>query len=323
LKDHVPSQNSPPDTLPTLDKSNSTPKEIKNRKHYQIAGLPIRIQADLPLTEKTFHPKFKPFEIPDPGDTSIVLAHHFSPPDLNAVERGERIYQAPPWAIYRREEGWLYLCLGTGDPDPSLYQAAFFSPDHTRGDIFHPDAKIFQTGGLTSLSLFPTDQIFLARVLADHQGCYLHGSGLIFSGRGLIFAGHSDAGKSTITNLLRAAGEILCDDRVIIRRNPEGFRVHGTWSHGDIPDVSSASAPLKAILFLEQAPENRLVPLLDPKEVFRRLVFLVVRPLVTADWWEKVLNLLERVIKEVPAYVLRFDRSGEVKDIIGDLLDSY
>ena len=108
---------------------------------------------------------------------------------------------------------------------------------------------------------------------------------MIFEGQGLLFAGHSEAGKSTITNLLRDTGEILCDDRIIVRRHSKGFRIHGTWSHGDITEVSSASAPLKAILFLEQAAENQLIPLLDRKEVFRRLVFLVIRPLVTAEWW--------------------------------------
>ena len=208
-----------------------------------------------------------------------------------------------------------------GDQGPGFFQAALFSEDHVRGEIFHPDPKIFHIGSLTSLSLFPTDQIFLARVLADRQGCFLHGSGMILNGRGLLFAGHSEAGKSTITNLLREDGEILCDDRVIVPRHPEGFRVHGTWSHGDIPDVSSASASLKAILFLEQAPENQLVPLPDRKEIFRRLVFLVIRPLVTGEWWEKQLSLLERIIQEVPAYILKFRKDKGVKEVLRGILN--
>ena len=198
---------------------------------------------------------------------------------------------------------------------------AFFSLDHTRGEIYSPDDALFRQGGLNSLSLFPTDQIFLARVLADRQSCLLHGAGMILNGQGLLFAGHSEAGKSTVTSLLRDQGEILCDDRIILSRGPEGFRIHGTWSHGDIPEISPASAPLRAILFLEQAPVNALIPLKDKKEMVRRLLFLVIRPLVTQDWWEKVLALMEGIVREVPAYVLKFRKDGGVKSVLDRIIE--
>lgn len=318
----MPIKNKPADTLPPLIKPNPPLQDITFEKNYQIADLPIRVRADLPITEGTFHPKFKKFEIGTLTTPLIDLAHRFHHPDLSPAILGDRIYQAPPWEIYRRKDGWFYLGRTRGDKGPGFFQAALFSEDHARGEIFHPDPKIFQIGNLTSLSLFPTDQIFLARVLTEYQACYLHGAGMIFGDRGLLFAGHSEAGKSTITHLLREEGEILCDDRVIVRRHPEGFRVHGTWSHGDIPDVSSASALLKAILFLEQAPENKLVPLPDRKEVFRRLVFLVIRPLVTGDWWEKQLSLLERIIQEVPAYILKFRKDKGVREVLQEILDA-
>lgn len=56
------------------------------------------------------------------------------------------------------------------------------------------------------------------------------------------------------------------------------------WSHGDVPDVSPSSAPLKAIMFLEQAPENRRIPLDDGKEITRRLLSGLIKPFETVDW---------------------------------------
>jgi len=88
----------------------------------------------------------------------------------------------------------------------------------------------------------------------------------------------------------------------------EGPRVFGTWSHGDVPDVSADSAPLEAILFLEKSRENRLVPLESKREIVGRLLGCLVKPLVTADWWEKELALAEYLSSEVPCYVLRFDK---------------
>jgi ABC-type cobalamin/Fe3+-siderophores transport system ATPase subunit len=157
-------------------------------------------------------------------------------------------------------------------------------------------------------------------VLADRQGCYFHTAGMIVNGQGLLFMGHSGAGKSTVVKMLMDEGEILCDDRIIARRWPEGFKVHGTWSHGEIPIVSNASAPLRAILLLEKAPANRLIPINDRGEIVRKLPFFVVKPLVTADWWEKTLDLVGQIIREVPVYRLQFDKSGQVKEVLKQLV---
>jgi hypothetical protein len=97
-----------------------------------------------------------------------------------------------------------------------------------------------------------------------------------------------------------------------VRRWPEGFRVHGTWSHGDVPDVSSAAAPLRAILFLEQSTENEIVRLDDRKLIWQRLLATLIRSLVTADWWQKEMDVLESIVDDVPCYTMRFDKSGAI-----------
>jgi len=167
--------------------------------------------------------------------------------------------------------------------------------------------------------MFPSDQILIARILADREGFYLHSSGVNFEGKGLLFAGHSEAGKSTMATMFKGKAEILCDDRMIVRKRPEGFKIYGTWSHGDVPDVSSASAPLRAIMFLQKADENRLIHISDKKEISKRLLSCLIKPFVTADWWEKTLLVVDKVVKEVPCYVLEFDKSGKVIDMLRKL----
>jgi len=198
---------------------------------------------------------------------------------------------------------------------------ASFTGDHSRGEIYHFSPQIFQYGGSHSLTFFPTDQILFARVLAEHQGAIFHSAGLGINDKGLLFAGHSGAGKSTLTSLLRSAGKILCDDRNIVRWHPDGWQLYGTWSHGDIPVGSPETAPLRAILLLEQAGENRLIPVENRAEVIRRLPFLIVKPLVTADWWEKTLDLVQRIAAEIPVYRLRFEKSERVIDALKPLIN--
>ena len=116
--------------------------------------------------------------------------------------------------------------------------------------------------------------------------------------------------------------EILCDDRNVIRKHSPlsttgegrggGWRMHGTWSHGTTTDVSSASAPLRAILFLQQDTRNEIAPLTDRKEIWQRLLATLIRPMVTAEWWQKELDVLEPIVKEVRCYSMKFDKSGAI-----------
>ena len=73
-------------------------------------------------------------------------------------------------------------------------------------------------------------------------------------------------------------------------------------------------------MFLEQAPENKLIPVDDRKEITRRLLACLITPFETTDWWAKMLRLVENIACEVPCSVLKFDRSCAVVDVIVDEL---
>ena len=145
---------------------------------------------------------------------------------------------------------------------PHSHQVAVFNHDHTRGRIYSDKEDVLSSRATCiRLTLFPTDQILLARVLADRQGCFLHSSGVIMEGQGLLFVGHSEAGKSTTVKMLQGKGEILCDDRNIVRRWPEGFRVHGTWSHGEVPaGVRRLGSPARHLLSAQVEPQPAQAP---------------------------------------------------------------
>lgn len=287
-------------------------------RYYQIAGITIQLAAHFPLRDDTFAAKFEEFRVEGPGPDTISIYLNSAIPGRSELKLGREVYRRPPWAIYRQAHSWAYVGIWPDEEDHQPHSLAIFDEDHSRGSIYR-DGAVYARGGLESLTTFPSDQILLARVLADRQGCYLHASGIILGGQGLLFVGHSEAGKSTMMKMLRAHGEILCDDRMIVRRWPDGFRIHGTWSHGELPDVSPASAPLRAILFLEKASTNELCPVVDQRERLSEVLSYVIKPLVTADWWEKTLALAGKIAAEVPLYHLQFDMSGAVVDVLKKL----
>ncbi|MCK6557273.1 radical SAM protein [Candidatus Binatia bacterium] len=302
-----------------------------HRRYYRVGGLTVQVDADLPFAADTFASNVEAFRVDGPGEDNIVIRHHFSLPSLDPAKLGVEVYRQPPWAIYRKGGAWIYVGISPAGGGAPPHRVAVFDRDHGRGRIYSPDGENFRKGGLHALTLLPTDQILLSRVLADRDGCFLHSSGAIVNGQGLLFVGHSGAGKSTMVKLLQASArnaegqgggvgaEILCDDRNIVRRYPDGFRVFGSWSHGEVPAVSTRSAPLRAILFLEQASENRAEPVQDRRDIARRLLACLIKPLQTADWWNKTMLLVEAMARQVPCYRLRFDRSGQVVALLDEM----
>lgn len=74
--------------------------------------------------------------------------------------------------------------------------------------------------------------------------------------------------------------------------------------------------PLHAILLLEQAKENRLIPVDDPKYIVRTLMPLVISAAPSPEWWEKIFALVEQIAHEVPIYRMQFDKSGKIVEIL-------
>jgi MoaA/NifB/PqqE/SkfB family radical SAM enzyme len=292
-----------------------------HRRRFRVAGLAVDVEADLPITDTTFEPKFELFREPANGPAAIVLRHHFSLPDLSGEDLGREVYRRAPWAIYRKGSSWIYLMISPDDADKALHRVMVFNDGHTRGSIYSPSDAPFRKGGLDSLALLPSDQLILARALPAFDGAFVHAAGVRMNGQGLVFAGPSEAGKSTIVKLIGERGEVLCDDRVVIRKEAGGFRVHGTWNHGEIPRVSPGSAPLRAVLFLRQAETNRIDRVDDPQAVVRDLLPRLVRPLVSADWWEAALSLAEDLVRDVPFYNLFFDKSGAIVEALEELAE--
>lgn len=286
----------------------------QNRRYFQIAGINVQVESDLDFNVVKFKKEFTPFTVDGPGKDTITLRHRFELPDLEGKDLGKELYRKAPWVITRKDDTWFYRGVAAGGTDEDLHRVAVFNTDYTQATIYslpyHKDLAIKE--GFHSLSLLPTDQIWIVPLLADRNAALFHSSAVIFNGQGLLFVGHSGAGKSTTVTMLQNRSEILCDDRNVVRCWDEGWRVHGTWSHGDVAEVSSSSAPLRGILFLQQDTRNELVPLKDRKDIWKRLLATLIRPMATTEWWQKEMSVIERMVEEVPFYTMHFDKSGSI-----------
>lgn len=140
----------------------------------------------------------------------------------------------------------------------------------------------------------------------------LHAAVLEYQGNGYAFLGRSGTGKSTHTGLWLQyidGTKIVNGDKPIIRYTRQGFFAYGTPWMGKENRGYKTCVPLKALCFLQQAPENEIRSLTVKETV--KLVFPQILHPIEADNAAKMLELTDALVQEVPSYLLRCTISEE------------
>ena len=150
------------------------------------------------------------------------------------------------------------------------------------------------------------DALDLFHLLLESGGLVLHASYIQYNGRAILFSGASGVGKSTQAALWEACrgAEVINGDRVLIAAGPDGrFWAHGICYSGTSGICKNSSAPLSALVLLEQSPDNR-ISRLGGLAALKGLL-----PQVSYRIWdpEDVANatdLLSRLLSAVPVFRL-------------------
>jgi len=279
-----------------------------HRRYFSLGGVSIQVDSELPFGKQTLSSQLSTFRIDQPGSDLITIYHHYHLPDLDILNDATLVYNKAPWEIYTTDSNWYYLAVRKGHKFREPSALAIFDQTHQHAHIFHKNDYLINNSYFSSLTALPSDHIFLGRTLADRHAVVLHSSGMIINQQGFLFVGPSGAGKSTIIKLLRKYGHVTCDDRNILRKWPSEYVLHSTWSHGEIDEVNNIQAPIKAIFLLQKAVHNSLTPLTKKREILHELILRTSRPLITAHWLDKTLELLADISNRIPVYQLNFTK---------------
>lgn len=112
------------------------------------------------------------------------------------------------------------------------------------------------------------------------HSCFLH-----YKGQAILFSGPSGIGKSTHAHLWCQYIEdthVVNGDRCLIYKNKEGEYVASAWPVcGSSGICLTETYPLKAIVFMGQAPNNEVISV-RPMQLFKQL-----SSQITINWWNK------------------------------------
>ncbi len=150
--------------------------------------------------------------------------------------------------------------------------------------------------------------------LIENGGFLLHASAVVVDGVAYCFSAPSGTGKSTHTSLwLKEFADkgayIINDDKPAIKLVDGVPMVYGTPFSGKYDINVNTSVPLKALCFIERAEFNS-ISRITPLKAATLVLDQTLRPTDEA-LMDKLLENLETVVTEIPAYVLRCNISRE------------
>lgn len=275
---------------------------LRSSATFAFAGRTLRFRA-APGARLRVLPPHDDFLVEDVADPDCDLAVSFGDPSPGAAP--VRFFGAGAWELRDLEGGGAELCfygsIDGEDPEP-LTRVRLDASMRSGAVVQRP----FHDGGRTFVIGFPVDEHVANRLLARSGAVVLHAAAVVDDGEAIVFAGHSGAGKSTISKIAEEAGaRVLSDDRTILTVEGGTVHAHGTPWHGSLRRGVARSAPVRAIYLLAQAPDDRVEPL-APAAALAELYVRIIQPSIDPTEVGNVLDTLERVVAGARVATLHF-----------------
>ena len=281
-----------------------------------LAGLSVLLDGRLCPSFSLWPDSYRPFlfsEFKGESDSQIQIGEESLHPQDTIFTS---TYVAGSWQVGLHDGRKVYR-FHASENRPYLWA-------EPNSDFSAVDIWIDREGGRQMPPLLhPVDRVLSMGVLANRGGFIVHSCGWACNGKSILFPGVSGAGKTTLCRQLMATGlgNVLSDDRVVLREGADGFRACGTPWPGDAKQARNESAPLAAICFIEKSPDHQLISI-RPAEALRRLMEAASIPWFSATLRDLVLPQVERLVSTVPAYRLGFRPDPGVMDVVRPLVTS-
>ena len=265
------------------------------RRYYSFAGVDLCISCpdDLMFTDEKLLASF--------ASTPVTVAHMFRfqrisdlpEPGLPLVSNGDSMQVYSDGVAQVRYLGNIR----------DTWDTAYLRAEH-RGKAHQVLLKASsfprEMGVTPVLNALATEHLVL-----DAGGVVLHASYILHNGRAILFTAPSGTGKSTQAELWKKlwGARIINGDRAVIRVVDGQAMACGIPFAGSSEYCENVTAPLAAIVYLDQAPQTT-ISRLNGFRAFRR-----VWEGCSVNTWdrtdvEKATGIVETIISRVPVYYL-------------------
>lgn len=165
------------------------------------------------------------------------------------------------------------------------------------------------------------DRFFYTHAV-QRQMLQLHCATIADRGRGILFLGPSGIGKTTQAERWAQyrGSAIINGDIGFVQRTDQGYTAWGTPWHGSSPYCLNASVPVRALVVLRQAGENRLRELTGFEKV-SEVSNSVFYPTWLENGMELCTDTLDHLLTDLPVYRLDNRADREAVNLLAAELD--
>lgn len=216
---------------------------------------------------------------------------------LNIYHENGEIYRV----MHREVKNSEYLCLKKDKYKKNLYNCYIYNDGQK---FLNEDKDIFNTLGIE-------------KILNDFGVIYLHASFIKWNDKGVLFTAPCGTGKSTQANLWQKYEEadIINGDKTLIRKKEGVWRAYGSPYAGSSEIYVNDNAPIKSIVVLRQASENKLEKL-SKKDAFKWILSETTINFWDDDFTNRAVDLVLNLVEEIPVYMLSCRPDKEAVELL-------
>ena len=153
----------------------------------------------------------------------------------------------------------------------------------------------------------------IADLFVERDIVVFHGSSFKVNNYGFIVTARSGVGKSThVNNLNQYIGDdfkYINDDKPLVEVN-DNITIYSSPWNGKERRGNNASAPLKAVFFLNRGIENTYKPIINKEEIYIRLLSQIYLPKEKSKR-EKALKIIDILLKKINFYEINVTKDIE------------
>lgn len=271
---------------------------MNNKIYMQVGPLIYEITAPMPLEVRK---EYKEFFFSSLDEINQYENHRIIRCKVNLVRtfsniQGNLSYENPERMIFTYQGREFRLHAGMKGVC-GIYRESEDDEDSIEIQLSHDEFPNFE------INMVFLEMLALERHLLKENALVLHSSYILWKNRGIVFTAPSGTGKSTQAELWRKYedAQIINGDRSVLWWNPaeKRFDVCGLPFCGSSGIRQNLSAPLSAVVFLSQAPQNH-VWACPSSESIRKMYGEISINQWNPKAVEKSLTLIEKISQNVP-----------------------
>jgi hypothetical protein len=288
-----------------------------NAQYLSIAEFKIKVQSEN-MADIAFEEAYPPYFSSDySGETDLVIkAIEGIPHDLLTTDNF--LFEAKNldqhfFSIYQRGDSYKLIIYNQQQPD-LVQQVAVLNNQLNEWEVYcnqSVEQKIIPLQ-------YPFGPLMLYYLTVKFDAIMLHSSGVSDKEKGRVFTGFSGVGKSTMAGLWQKAGcEIINDDRLIIRKVNDAYKIYNTpMFYVDAPK----EAALHSISLIHHAAENSLNKLNGAYAVSRVMAHCIQHS-YSNNFIHHHLEFLSQLCANISVYEVGFKPDNKIVDFIKENAD--